>query len=109
MLNRSREVGTRRPLPDGRGSVTVCKHAIPVTEPRPLGSGFPRLSREFPGTVKHPTIRHASRPGAPAPRPYNIGMLLPRFCAALLLAAPALAIDLKSAVIVAPATLRIVR
>jgi len=41
--------------------------------------------------------------------PYNIGMLLPRFCAALLLAAPALAIDLKSAVIVAPATLRIVR
>jgi len=36
-------------------------------------------------------------------------MLLPRLCAALLLAAPALAIDLKSAAIVAPATLRIVR
>ncbi|SPF51721.1 conserved exported hypothetical protein [Candidatus Sulfopaludibacter sp. SbA4] len=55
-------------------------------------------------------LTHAAKMRLPAPgpsarRPYNIGMVLPRLCAALLLAAPALAIDLKSAVIVAPATL----
>jgi len=54
-------------------------------------------------------LTHGPKMRPPFHGPYNIGMLLPRFCAALLLAAPALAIDLKSAVIVAPATLRIVR
>ena len=46
-------------------------------------------------------------PPVPGPffGPYNDEMLLPRVCAALLLALPAMAADLKSAVIVAPATL----
>ena len=61
--------------------------------------GLTCVTKPFPG------------PWPPLPRPfndgpYNVGMLLPRVCAALLLALPAMAADLKSAVIVAPATLR---
>ena len=34
------EAISRRPLPYGRGSVTICKHTAFRSEPRPLGSGF---------------------------------------------------------------------
>ena len=39
VLNRFGEIGSRQPLPGGRGSVSDCKHAVSVTEPRPSGSG----------------------------------------------------------------------
>src|SRR5258706_7120635 len=37
----------RKPLPDGRGSV-ACHLSLLRSEPRPSGSGFPRLNRYSP-------------------------------------------------------------
>jgi hypothetical protein len=46
----------------GRGSVSDYKHAVPVTEPRPQGSGHRELN--FPGTIKNPRAP-ATAPPAP--------------------------------------------